>query len=124
MKTYKGPDLFKGINDLKEVKAFLGNSQGDETRTNSVEAFKAAKGWLSVSQEFKNIDYLNQEKVDELSDTLQKENDEYIKLLKETGEYGKFDGNITFSLMEDPLMDKTSKSKKSSLKFDIIDFLK
>ena len=36
-----------GIDDLKSLYAFHGNSQGDETRTNSIKLYKSSEEWLS-----------------------------------------------------------------------------
>ncbi len=52
--TYKiSADYIKGISDLKSEYAFHGNSQGDDSKTNSVDEFIGSGGWKSVSSNMK-----------------------------------------------------------------------
>lgn len=75
----------KGINDLKSLYAFVGNSQGDSSASNSIEEYQAAKGWMS----FVFGCELTQEAIEEEIQKRKSWNDAYIKELKETEEYGK-----------------------------------
>jgi hypothetical protein len=88
----------KGIDDLKSLYAFHGASQGDETRTNSIEDYKL--GWL--------VFIFNCELTDE---AIAKEievrkawNEEYVKELKEKGQYGEHSYNI-MKLQYNPAFD-------------------
>lgn len=83
MKEYKLKCL-KGIDDLKSLYAFVGNSQGDETRTNSIEDYKNSEGWLSYQF---NVPLTEQDIFKEI-EIRNAWNIEYINKLKKTNEYG------------------------------------
>lgn len=95
----------KGITDLLNIYAFLGNSQGDTSATNDVLEYKAAKGWLSFAFG-KNIDCNDQEAINKESERRQKENEITISKLKESGEYGKeYELTTTILMANRPFFD-------------------
>jgi hypothetical protein len=108
IRTYKMPGSYKGISDLSSIYAFHGNSQGYDSCSNDVNDFIGSQGWMSVSHGFKDIDYLNQDEVNKRSLEIQKENDEYIKSLYKSGQYGEYNGDINLSLKYMPLYDDPS----------------
>ena len=99
--TYKiSADYTKGISDLESEYAFHGNSQGDDSKTNSVDEFIGSGGWKSVSSNFKDIDYLNQSEVDKRALEIRTKNQQRILELKRNGEYGKrVENEISLSLV-------------------------
>ena len=128
LRTVYGRELFKGIDDLNNIYAFSGASQGDESQSNSVEDYKFMNGWLGVNDNFKNIDYLNQDEVNKLSNKLKIENELYIQSLKDSGEYGKSIGRISIQYIENELFDRSNINKQNKLigsyTYDIWDFSK
>jgi hypothetical protein len=95
----------KGITDLINTYAFIGNSQGDISATNSVEEYKNSNGWLSYAFD-KNIDSNNQEAINKESERRQEENKITIKELKDSGEYGKeYESTITILRNNRPFFD-------------------
>jgi len=95
----------KGITDLINIYAFLGNSQGDTSATNSIEEYKAAKGWLSYAFD-ESIDCNDQEAIDKESLRRQEQNEITIKELKDSGEYGKeYENTITIAMGTRPFFD-------------------
>lgn len=123
-KEYKVQGTYKGINDLKSIYAFHGNSQGDTSVSNDIDVYKSSNGWMCISKYFKDIDCSNQEEINKRSLKLKKENDKYIAQCHKNNTYGEYNGDITFKIMANPLMDNNIKIKKSSLVFDILDFSK
>jgi hypothetical protein len=105
--TYYGSPIRKGIDDLKSIYAFHGNSQGDNSISNSIETYKASQGWMSYSSTFEaagiNID--DQEAINKYSEELRKQNEKYIEELKLTGEYGYPTEGISLTLKHFPLYD-------------------
>jgi len=96
----------KGITDLLNIYAFLGNSQGDTSETNSIEQYKAAKGWLSYAFD-KDIDCNDQEAINKESERRQKENEITINKLKESGEYGEeYEVTTTILMAYRPFFDE------------------
>ena len=111
----------KGIDDLKGLYAFVGNSQGDSSASNSIEEYQAAKGWMS----FVFTCELTQESIEEEIQKRKSWNDAYIKELKETGEYGKiYYVNIQVEL--DPIYDTPIKSTPAagSFRMEFLDLSK
>ena len=104
MSTFK-LKLKRGIHDLQSPYCFLGASQGDETRTNSVEEYKASQGWLIPV--FKGIDIYNQEEVDREANRRIKENAEYIERLHKEGRFEE-EYEETIEFMSNPSLDDTS----------------
>lgn len=95
----------KGIDDLHNIWAWTGNSQGDESCTNDIKEGLASDGWMSFR--FNGIDPTDQDAIDAESARRIKHNKDYIKDLKANGEYLKeyqltihvapnsiFDGNV------------------------------
>lgn len=76
----------RGIDDLKGIYAWRGNSQGDESYTNDVKVGQASGGWMTFM--FDGIDSNDQQAINEESVRRQKVNEEYIALLKKEGRYG------------------------------------
>lgn len=114
----------KGIDDLKLAYAFIGNSQGDETMSNDVSYFIYCDGWLSVSSNYKDINYLIQENVDKRTKELNEYNDNYIKKLKDSGEYDlEYINEITFNMINLPEFDGNNFiNGLSSYEYKILDF--
>ena len=111
----------KGINDLKSLYAFVGNSQGDSSASNSIEEYQAAKGWMSFVFDCE----LTQEAIEEEIQKRKSWNDAYIKELKETGEYGKvYFINVQVEL--DPIYDAPTKSAPvaESFRMEFLDLSK
>lgn len=75
----------KGINDLKSLFAFIGNSQGDDSVSNNIQEYLDARGWMSFI--FKCD--LNKKAIESEIQNRKLWNENYIKDLKEKGEYGK-----------------------------------
>ena len=118
-------NCIKGVSDLKSEYAFHGNSQGDDSATNSVEEFIASGGWKSVSSNFKDIDYLNQSEVDKRSLEIRTENQQRILELKRNGEYGKrVENEISLSIKTFPKFDsaKIHNTTLDSYRMTFIDF--
>lgn len=116
----------KGIDDLLNVYAFHGASQGDETRTNSLQEYKDSEGWLIPA--FHIEGELTQKNIDKEVELRRKLNDKYIKKLKISGEYGKIiENKITIDIEDDEIFDKkqTIFSKScESYRFEILDISK
>ena len=111
----------KGINDLKSLYAFVGNSQGDSSASNSIEEYQAAKGWMSFVFDCE----LTQEAIEEEIQKRKSWNETYIKELKETGEYGKvYFINVQVEL--DPIYDAPTKSTPvaESFRMEFLDLSK
>lgn len=106
-KSYTFTNTHKlGITDLEYEYAFHGNSQGDDSRTNSVEDYLSSGGWKSVSSNFKDINYLDQSEVDKRVLEIRNKNKQRIVSLKEQGEYGKeVDSDIILTLKQCPTFD-------------------
>ena len=79
---YIGPKRRLGIDDLRSEFAFHGNSQGDDSVSNSVDTFVSQKGWMSVNCWYKDIDYLNQDEVDKKVLEIKQFNADRIEQLK------------------------------------------
>ena len=124
--TYKiSADYIKGISDLKSEYAFHGNSQGDDSKTNSVDEFIGSGGWKSVSSNFKDIDYLNQSEVDKRALEIRTKNQQRILELKRSGEYGKkVENEISLSVKPCPKYDftKIHNTTLDSYRMTFIDF--
>ena len=111
----------KGINDLKSLYAFVGNSQGDSSASNSIEEYQAAKGWMSFVFDCE----FTQEAIEEEIQKRKSWNETYIKELKETGEYGKvYFINVQVEL--DPIYDAPIKSAPvaESFRMEFLDLSK
>ena len=102
---YTGPKIRLGIDDLKSEFAFYGNSQGDDSVSNSVDTFISQKGWMSVNCWYKDIDYLNQDEVNKKVLDIKKSNSDRIEQLKLSGDYGKEVEGIHMFIEHDPLYD-------------------
>lgn len=83
MKEYK-MTCRKGIDDLKSLFAFHGNSQGDTMATNDIEVYKDSKGWMSFTFDCE----LTQKAIAEEVLKRQRWNAEHIAQLQASGEYG------------------------------------
>ena len=124
--TYKiSADYIKGVSDLESEYAFHGNSQGDDSVTNSVDEFIGSGGWKSVSSNFKDIDYLNQKEVDKRVLDIRTKNQQRILELKRNGEYGKrVENEIFLSIKTFPKLDspKMHNTTLDSYRMIFIDF--
>lgn len=101
----------KGIDDLVIEHAFIGSSQGDTHRTNSLKEYQESYGWLIPA--FMDEDIINQAAINRESERRKHQNESYIKFLKETGEYGK-EYEIKIHFQEYPELDE-NKTTVSSL---------
>jgi len=100
----------KGIDDLKNIYAFLGNSQGDESYSNEIKDYEASEGWMSFV--FEGVDPTDQQAIYDESARRKKENDDYIADLIVKGEYGKeWEHSITMHLKPNPLFDHPEQPK-------------
>ena len=102
---YTGQKIRLGIDDLKSEFAFNGNSQGDDSVSNSVDTFISQKGWMSVNCWYKDIDYLNQDEVNKKVLDIKKSNSDRIEQLKLSGDYGKEVEGIHVFIEHDQLYD-------------------
>ena len=90
----------KGIDDLKSLFAFHGASQGDETRTNSIEDYEQSKGWLNFIFDCA----ITKEAIAEEVERRRLWNERYVASLKSEGTYGEqitYNVNVAFN----PLFD-------------------
>ena len=119
MKEYKIKGR-RGIDDLQGVYAFVGNSQGDTSGTNDIEVYKSSGGWVSFVF---NCD-LEQNAINSESENRKLGNEEYIRILTETGKYTEEYEN-TISIEENPLFDYVNTDKPTiSHSFTILDLSK
>ena len=84
-KTYEIAGGLKGIDDLHSEYLFHGNSQGDESRTNSIEEYKASQGWMSCTDP--KMLKATQEEVNAWALRQKEKNKKYIKKLKQSNQY-------------------------------------
>lgn len=75
----------RGIDDLQTTYAFHGNSQGDEGRSNLVEDYVAAKGWMS---NVFDVDPTDQKAILIESKRREVANAEYVTRLHAEGKFG------------------------------------
>lgn len=97
--TFKGK---KGIDDLQNIYAWRGNSQGDESYTNLISVGLASDGWMSYH--FKDIPINDQDAINQESARRKKANDDYIAKLKEEGKYGE-EFTVTFHVKPNAIFD-------------------
>lgn len=90
----------KGIDDLKSLYAFHGSSQGDHTRTNSIQEFKDAQGWLHFTFDCE----MTEEAIKAEIKRRDLWNNDYLKRLRDSGEYGK-EQEQTISFQHNPAFD-------------------
>lgn len=102
--------LRRGIDDLKSLFAFHGNSQGDESATNSIVTYVQAKGWLSFTFDCE----LTEEAIQAEIEVRRKANEEYVRVLKETGKYGE-EYNVQINIQDNPAFDKPHNVTESPL---------
>lgn len=115
-----------GINDLISTYAFHGASQGDETRTNSLEDYNKSDGWLINT--FKIDGKLTQEKIDKEVNKRIKQNEDYINQLKSQNKYGDtYEYDSIIKLEDDKIFNekmKDSNKPTESYRFEILDMSK
>lgn len=92
-----------GIDDLECECAFVGNSQGDETRTNSIKEYEAADGWLSYT--FGPNVPMTPEAIEAEVARRKKKNKEYIERLKSQGRYGE-EYEVTIHVTPNSILDQ------------------
>lgn len=95
----------KGIDDLQCEYAWIGNSQGDTSATNSIEEGEGSNGWMSFI--FHGIDPKDQEAINRESAKRKKANEDYIVELKATGKYGE-EYELEIHFKENPVFDTPS----------------
>lgn len=93
----------RGVDDLLCECAFTGNSQGDESWSNEIADYKAAKGWMSFR--FNGVDINDQKAIYAEVERRKKHNADYIQQLKDEGRYLE-EYVITFNFQPFPLFDK------------------
>ncbi len=93
----------KGIDDLQNIYAWTGNSQGDTSCTNIIEVGLASDGWMTYN--FKDVNFLDQEAINKESIRRKEANDKYIQELKDKGEYGAY-FDINIHVKHNPLFDR------------------
>lgn len=90
----------KGIDDLKGLFAYIGNSQGDTSHSNELNADKASEGWMSFVFDCPQT----QEAIDQEVERRKSHNEAYIAELKASGQYGQeYDTKISF--VKHPIFD-------------------
>ena len=92
-----------GIDDLLCEFAFADNSQGDKSRSNSIDEYKVSQGWMSIVSGFEEISN-NQEAIYKESKKRYNTNIDYIEKLKSEGKYGE-EYEIDITLHSHPLFD-------------------
>jgi hypothetical protein len=118
MKTY-AIKRQRGVDDLLPEYAFYGNSQGDETHTNSIEAFNNSNGWLS----FIFPCALTDEAIQEEAANRKKSNAEYIQRLKAEGRYTE-EYEMEITLVPHPRFEELSIPASVSHRFILFDLSK
>jgi len=99
----------KGIDDLKGLHAFVGNSQGDTSASNSIEDFKNSGGWMSFVFDCPMTD----EAITKEIENRKQWNDKYIEKLNNESAFGET-YTIDVELISDPLFDKPQVLKDKS----------
>lgn len=94
--------LKKGIDDLKPIYAFKGNSQGDESQSNLVSDYVASKGWMSFLFDC----LLEQKAINRQVEKNKLWNENYIKGLKEIGKFEE-EYEISIELVHNPILDES-----------------
>lgn len=109
----------KGIDDLKSLSAFHGNTQGDDTNTNSIEDYNNSGGYLSFTFDCE----MTPEAIAQEIAERKKYNENYITELKEIDEYGK-EAEVLLNMEYDDIFDKKEiiTPSTSSYKMIILDF--
>lgn len=99
-----------GINDLLCEFAFVGNSQGDESKSNFIDDYNASQGWMSFIFDCE----LNQEEINKESQRRKQSNLDYIEKLKTEGKYGE-EYEIDINLHPHPSFDTPTNKGGSPL---------
>lgn len=116
MKTIKIKQKY-GIDDLKSIYAFVGNSQGDDAGSNNIEHYLNSGGWQSFVFDCE----LTKEAIEEESEKRKKWNEEYVENLKEEGKYEK-EYEISINFEENPIFDSPRQNNSQySYSFKIVD---
>lgn len=102
--------LRRGVDDLKSLFAFHGNSQGDESCTNDIEVYKASKGWMTFTFDCD----LTEEAIQAEIETRKKANEEYVKSLKESGKYEE-EYTVKIQFNDHPMFDRVDDTKEFPL---------
>lgn len=104
-----------GIHDLKSEYAFHGNSQGDESVSNSIATYQASQGWMSFM-----FDCPMTEEAIAIEVAKNKAwNKEYIQKLKDEGRFGE-EYTITMSVQEHPLFDTPKHESPPSESYQMV----
>lgn len=103
--TFKGK---RGIDDLQNIYAWTGGSQGDEGFTNKIEVGLASNGWMIYR--FKDIDITDQNAIYEESIRRLKANITYIRKLIEEGHYGE-EFEMNMHIKPNPIFDNPIRTK-------------
>ena len=90
----------RGIDDLKGVYAFTGNSQGDHSASNSIEDYLASKGWMSFMFDCP----MTEEDIAAEVEKRKAWNENYIRELHEQGRYGE-GYTTTLEMVHNPILD-------------------
>jgi hypothetical protein len=111
-----------GIDDLKGIFAFVGNSQGDTSGSNEISDYIASKGWMSFVFDCNPND---QEAIYKEARERAVANTKYIDELQKEGRYGE-EYTIDVELMDYPLFDDTYPKNQpiESYEYKILDFSK
>jgi len=109
----------RGIDDLWSLYAFHGNSQGDESQSNDIADFTAAKGWMSYTFDVE----MTPEAIAKEVARRRADNENYIRNLYRQGKYGE-EFEVILSLMPIPELDepKIVTSPLESYRMEFIDF--
>ncbi len=116
MKEYKLKGKY-GIDDLEGIYAFIGNSQGDTSCSNSVEDYNNSGGWLSFVFNCELTDEAINKEIERRIDN----NTKYISQLAQEGKYGEIYEN-SVKIQENPIFDESiSNNPLGSYSFKILD---
>jgi hypothetical protein len=107
-KTYKLLGKY-GIDDLRPIFAFVGNSQGDHSKSNDISVYEASKGWMS----YIFTGPMTAENIEIESRQNREWNEMYVFDLKKSGKYGTtYESTITMA--HNPLLDDTGINNANS----------
>jgi len=120
LKTFK-LKRHAGVDDLKGLYAYVGNSQGDHSGSNELHSDKASGGWMSFVFDCEET----QEAINAEVKSRAIWNENYVEELKKSGKFGT-EYEINMSFRRHPLFDdeKASETPTMTHSFFIMDVSK
>jgi|SaaInlStandDraft_3_1057020.scaffolds.fasta_scaffold93337_2 hypothetical protein len=118
-KSYKGPMMHRGIDDLKSLHPWVSTMQGDHMWSDKVDEDHT---YLMESYSWSGIDLTSQKAIDEEIARRKAWNEEYVRGLLINGSYGEDIGQNEIKMIVDSFWDKSIGSQpKSSYKMIFLD---